>query len=159
MNELTKQQLNEVKRVKNLVLIPAVVLVIFQLFLIYVVLPLKEEVLKVYVASRAGGSSHYLTQEQFILMNSIAIGVALLLAILIFIFAYLKMRKSVLFFSFVLFSATSFYLSIYLSYALEVLWGGWGQLTGIVLSLAIWLVLTWPIMTSGLDIKLRKKNR
>ena len=153
MKELTKQQLKETKSIRNLALIPFALLVLFHIFMVYYILPMHDNFLRVYVASRAGGSAHYLEIEQFIVASGIAILVALLAGLLIMFFAHLKMRKSVLVIDFLLVSLTSFGLSIYLAAALETLWGGWGQFAGIVIAFGIWMALIWPVMTAGLPPK------
>jgi hypothetical protein len=142
-------------QVRNYAFIPAGLLILLHLLMTYYVLPLKGDVLRVYVASRGGGSAYYLTPNEFLTTNAIAIGVALLGAVLIVLLAYFKKRRSVLATGFILFTATTFYISIFLGYALEVFWGGWGEVVGVVVPLGLWVLLTWPIMLSGLETKKR----
>ena len=155
MKELTKQQLKEIKIIRYLALIPFALLVLFHIFMVYYILPMHDNFLRVYVASRAGGSAHYINTDQFIVMSGSAIAVAFLAGLLVMLFAYLKMRRSVLITDFLLVSLTSFGLSIYLAAALETLWGGWGQFAGVVLSVAIWMALLWPVITAGIPKKPR----
>ncbi len=158
MKELTPQQLKEVKAVRNLAFVPFALLAAFHIFMVYYIFPMEDNFMRIYVASRAGGSAHYLTTDQFATMSTILMVTAALVGLLIFTVAQLKMRKSTLLVGFLLFSATTFYLSIYLAAALEEFWGGWGQLIGVVASLAIWLGLVWPIMTSGLPPRSKKSR-
>ena len=156
MKEQTKQQFAEIKGIRNLALIPFVLLVAFHIFMVYYILPMHDNFLRVYVASRAGGSAHYINTDQFIVASGIAIVTALIAGLLVMLFAHLNMRKSVLATYFALVSLTLFGLSIYLAAALETLWGGWGQFAGVVLSLAIWMALLWPAVTAGIPKKAQK---
>lgn len=158
MKQLTNLQLSEVKRVRNRALIPFGLFVIFHIFMVQYIFPIEGDLMRIYVPSRTGGSSHFLSLEEFLASSMTAIIATAIAGLLILLLSYLKTHKLVLIIGFILFSLTAFRLSVQLSAALGSLWGDLGQVIGFVSMLAVWAYLVWPIMTTGLDLKFKKKS-